>query len=177
MLKMQQRLNGWHENFLSAAGRIILVKFVLQSLPIYFLSLYPIPLIVLQRLNGICARFVWGGTLQRKKIHKIAWPIVFSPRKFGGLGCLDINLLNPALLSEWIWRLSSDLHSSFLWCILSLQSSGMNSYLSLSPPSFPRNLPSSSIKKSFILEGYPKKMLEKPFYPPLLLLQMCFLRW
>ena len=51
---------GWKAKLLSTWGRIIMLKYVLQSLPIYSLAALDPPKAVLNRINSICANFLWG---------------------------------------------------------------------------------------------------------------------
>ncbi|XP_039064616.1 uncharacterized protein LOC120209767 [Hibiscus syriacus] len=59
-----KRLVGWKAKTLSMAGRLILMKAVLSSLPTYFMSLFKIPSSVIAKLNYIMAIFLWGGGVE-----------------------------------------------------------------------------------------------------------------
>ena len=48
--KMEWRLAGWKRLYLSKGGRVTLIKSTLSNLPTYFLSLFPIPAIVTNRI-------------------------------------------------------------------------------------------------------------------------------
>ena len=41
--KIKKRLPLWKEKLLSRAGRLVLIEFVLNSLPLYYLSIFKIP--------------------------------------------------------------------------------------------------------------------------------------
>ena len=56
--KIKRRLNGWKANVLSKAGRIVLIKSVLNNLPMYYLSLFRMPKLVAKE---IIARGVNGS--------------------------------------------------------------------------------------------------------------------
>ena len=58
--KMERRLSGWKQLYLSKGGRLILLKSTLSSLPTYFLSLFTIPQAVAARLEKIQRNFLWG---------------------------------------------------------------------------------------------------------------------
>jgi len=51
--KVERKLSGWKGLYLSKGGRLTLLKFVLSSLPTYFLSLFTIPKFVADRLEKI----------------------------------------------------------------------------------------------------------------------------
>ncbi|KAE8660280.1 Villin-4 [Hibiscus syriacus] len=109
--KFYKKLTGWKAKTLSLAGRVVLLKSVLCSLPIYFMSLFKIPSSVVTKLNSIMASFLWGGGAVVKIIHWINWSTVCSAKKVGGLGVLDLNLMNRALLGKWSWRFANDRES------------------------------------------------------------------
>ena len=49
--KMERRLAGWKRLYLSKGGRVTLIKRTLSNLPTYFLSLFPIPVDVANRMK------------------------------------------------------------------------------------------------------------------------------
>lgn len=59
--RYKKKLSGWKRRLLSYAGRVTLIKAVLSSLPIYYMSLFKIPECVVKELDRIQARFLWGG--------------------------------------------------------------------------------------------------------------------
>ncbi|XP_022030251.1 uncharacterized protein LOC110931153 [Helianthus annuus] len=64
---LNKRLSNWKARLLSFAGRVVLVKFVLGSLPNYYLSLYKCPIAVVKVLEGIRRKFLWGVVAQTKR--------------------------------------------------------------------------------------------------------------
>ena len=48
--KMERKLAGWKKLYLSKGGRVTLIKSTLSNLPTYFLSLFPIPASVANRI-------------------------------------------------------------------------------------------------------------------------------
>ncbi|KAK1320825.1 hypothetical protein QJS10_CPA03g01353 [Acorus calamus] len=112
--RFEQRLEGWKSNLLSIGGRLILLQSVLTNLPIFFLSVFKIPKGVLARIDAIRKRFLWCGLAAApKKVHLVKWEVVCSSKQEGGLGVLNLEDMNKALLSKWIWRCLSN--QSIIW--------------------------------------------------------------
>lgn len=65
---------------LSFDGRIILIKAVLGSIPSYNLSLFRAPLGVINHLEILRKRFLWGGCYEIPKIHWVSWSKVLAPK-------------------------------------------------------------------------------------------------
>lgn len=122
--KVQRRLNSWQGSFLSPSGRAVLINSVLHSIPIYYFSLYAAPKCVLSRLKGFCSGFLWSGNIDKRGIAKLSWEKVCKPKKFGGLGCSNLWLLNRGLLLKWIWKVRYSARPS-LWSRVSFLSSGI----------------------------------------------------
>ena len=59
--RVQKRLATWRAVGLAKVGRLTLILSVLNSLPVYFLSLYRMPKRVITRIEQIQRRFLWAG--------------------------------------------------------------------------------------------------------------------
>ncbi|KAJ3690445.1 hypothetical protein LUZ61_019609 [Rhynchospora tenuis] len=112
--RIEAKLTGWTGKLLSRAGRLTLISSVLSAIPSYFMSVFLLPSWLIQHIDRIRKRFLWGyadsGT---RKMHLLAWSRVCLPKKVGGLGVTDLSLQNRALLTRWVWKLFKDRHS--LW--------------------------------------------------------------
>ena len=69
--KMERRLAGWKRLYLSKGGRVTLIKSTLSNLPTYFLSLFPIPASVANRIEKLQRNFLWGNFGDDLKIHLV----------------------------------------------------------------------------------------------------------
>ncbi|KAE8674099.1 Coatomer, beta' subunit isoform 1 [Hibiscus syriacus] len=49
-----------------------------------------------------------GGSEEKKMIHWVRWSIVCQPKVLRGLGIIDLNLLNRALLGKWSWKFATE---------------------------------------------------------------------
>jgi len=76
------RLSNWKSKFLSFGSRLILLKYVMSSLPVYFLSFFKAP-------TGI--------------ISSIESFTVCLSKEEGGLGVRRLREFNVALLGKWCW--------------------------------------------------------------------------
>ena len=69
--KMERRLMGWKRLYLSKGGRVTLIKSTLSNLPTYFLSLYPIPASVANRIKKLQRNFLWDSLGDDPKIYLV----------------------------------------------------------------------------------------------------------
>ncbi|KAK1285493.1 hypothetical protein QJS10_CPB20g00703 [Acorus calamus] len=103
--RFRRRLTGWKGQCLSYGGRVTLIHAVLSSLPLFFLSVFRVPVGILDRIEVIRRRFLWQGAHEGpRKPHLVAWSTVCLRKEDGGLGILDLRDMNEALLSKWLWR-------------------------------------------------------------------------
>lgn len=114
--KVRQRLSSWSSKHLSLGGRIVLIKSVLSALPIYFLSFFKAPTVIIHTLESLFKNFIWGGCEGSKKISWVAWDKVCRKKEEGGLKIKNLKAFNRALLGKWCWRMRVD--KSSLWVVV-----------------------------------------------------------
>jgi len=102
--KVERSLAGWKRLYLSKGGKVTFIKSTLSNLPTYFLSLFPIPSSVANRIKKLHRDFLWGGIGEEFKFHLVNWAKVCSPISSGGLGIRNLRIFNKALLGKWLWR-------------------------------------------------------------------------
>ena len=71
--RMEKNLSGWKRLYLSKGGRLTLVKSTLSCLPTYYLSLFVIPVAVVDRLEHIQRKFLLGSLEECFKYPLLAW--------------------------------------------------------------------------------------------------------
>ena len=98
---------------LTQAGRLVLIKSVLQSIPIYFMATFKIPQKVISKISSLARRFFWGKVDKPRYMSLLAWEKLVKPIPMGGLGLRDMAVMNKALLLKMLWRLASG--SDALW--------------------------------------------------------------
>ncbi|XP_015939818.1 uncharacterized protein LOC107465352 [Arachis duranensis] len=99
--KVEDKLSLWKAKSLNKAGKLILIKSVLNSLPVYYLSLYKMPKLIAEKLISLQMRFLWSNENGKHRIPLVKWEIVQAPKKLGSLGVGDAVLRNTALLFKW----------------------------------------------------------------------------
>ncbi|KAM2667956.1 hypothetical protein EV2_019583 [Malus domestica] len=67
--KVEARLAGWTEQFLSQAGKEVLIKSVAMALPNYAMSCFKLPIRVCKDMEKAIRNFWWKGNEQRKGVH------------------------------------------------------------------------------------------------------------
>jgi hypothetical protein len=102
--KMERRLAGWKRMYLSKGARLTLINSMLSNIPTYYLSFFPIPVRVANRLGKIQNDFLWGGIGDGAKFHLVNWNKICTPSHAGGLGAHNFIQFNRALLGKWLWR-------------------------------------------------------------------------
>lgn len=87
--KVSNKLPGWKATLLNRAGRHVLVKVVLSSIPIYSMLSLDLPKWVLKAIDKRRRGFLWKGQNNANGGScPFAWEAVARPIQFGGLAFL-----------------------------------------------------------------------------------------
>lgn len=84
--RVWKKVHEWKEKLLSQVGRETLIKSVLQSIPIYVMSIFKLPDALIDEIHGMLARFWWGAREGERKIHWKSWDSLCLPKAQGGMG-------------------------------------------------------------------------------------------
>ncbi|XP_057422210.1 uncharacterized protein LOC130716023 [Lotus japonicus] len=106
--RVWKKLKGWKEKTLSRAGREVLIKAVAQAIPSYVMSCFILPDSLCQEIEGMIARFFWGGDASKKGLHWLNWGKLCRPKLEGGLGFRGFKSFNLALVAKNWWRIYSN---------------------------------------------------------------------
>ncbi|XP_021741334.1 uncharacterized protein LOC110707615 [Chenopodium quinoa] len=111
--RIWKKLSEWKEKFLSRAGKEILLKSVIQAISTYLMGVYKLPASVIQDINSMMEKFLWGSCDESRKVHWKSWSDLYTPKCLGRLGFRDLRVFNEALLGRQAWRLVK-FHNSLL---------------------------------------------------------------
>ncbi|KAK0606978.1 hypothetical protein LWI29_007229 [Acer saccharum] len=111
--KTQKRLATWKSASLSFVGRCTLIKSVTAAIPVYAMQSIKLPSKISTSLDKINRDFLWGNSVDRKKVHLVKWDTVYLPKNLGGLGIKKMKVMNQALLAKVGWRLMQN--NTSLW--------------------------------------------------------------
>eukprot|EP00253_Pinus_taeda_P016498 PITA_16498 len=100
--KLESHLNLWMHRTLNMASRVVLIKAILQAMPLYLFLILAVPKWVLKRIWDPQRGFLWGSSATNRKWALVKWTIVCMPKEKGGIGLRDPNH-NNAIMSAKIW--------------------------------------------------------------------------
>jgi len=98
--KIRKKLSVWKGRNMSFAGRVCLIKSVINAIPLFFLSFFKAPIGVCKEITKLQRRFLWGWGAEGRKIAWTSWENICKAKKEGGLGIRRIDLFNKALLAK-----------------------------------------------------------------------------
>lgn len=81
---------------------------MLDSLPTYVMSLFPLPPKVLKKLDKLRRDFLWHGCKEIKGYNLVKWEITLKSKDKGGMGIRDLRKQNNSLLMKWLWRYNEE---------------------------------------------------------------------
>ena len=90
----------------------MLVKFVLEAIPVYWMSLAWMPKGILEQVRRLCFSFLWRGKHDHRAMVWVRWEKIPVPKALGGWGLKNIFLFAKALGAKVSWRL---IHTQSLW--------------------------------------------------------------
>lgn len=100
--RFNARLDDWKAKHLSFVGRVVLAQSILSDIPYHVMQTNML-------LKGICEEiersircFIWigAGNKNLRGIHLVRWDKITRPKQEGGLGILNLEVMNRALLAK-----------------------------------------------------------------------------
>jgi hypothetical protein len=100
----ERRIGFWCNKWLSLGGRFTLVKSVLESLAVFWMTLERIPNKIINILRRLSFNFLWNGQAGKHRFHLCSWELLSKPRRAGGWGLKNLTTFNTTLLASSFWR-------------------------------------------------------------------------
>ncbi|XP_073354989.1 uncharacterized protein [Aegilops tauschii subsp. strangulata] len=98
--RVWEKVKGWMEKLLSAAGKEVLIKAVAQALLVFSMACFRLPRGLCENIMSIIRQFWWGSKAGKRKPSWVAWDVMTRPKHLGGLGFRDMEIFNLALLGQ-----------------------------------------------------------------------------
>eukprot|EP00253_Pinus_taeda_P031439 PITA_31439 len=114
--KIEKKISCWYFRYLSRAGRLTLIKSVLEATPVFWMALAWILRNILAKIQRLCNRYLWAGNEEKRTFAWIAWNKIALPKKWGGWGLKDLASFANSLAAKMGWAL---LTSHSLWTDIS----------------------------------------------------------
>ncbi|KAJ4783987.1 RNA-directed DNA polymerase (reverse transcriptase)-related family protein [Rhynchospora pubera] len=114
--RIKSKLQGWKATFLSPAGKLTLIKAVIEPMLLHAMSTATLPKKTLNTIQSRIRSFFWSSKNQNK-MPMVAWNKITRPKMCGGVGLRDLAMLNTAFNLKCLWKLASN--STALWVQLS----------------------------------------------------------
>ena len=107
--KIKTRIVSWGGHRLNCEGNLVMVKYVLSSLPIYQSSILLAPKSIMDQVSRLIQDFLWkGGKGNQDKFHLVSWDIVRRPLTDGGLQVRGPSVENVASRGKILWNFLSN---------------------------------------------------------------------
>ncbi|KAK6781273.1 hypothetical protein RDI58_023457 [Solanum bulbocastanum] len=84
--RVKDKLQSWKGRMLSYGGKEVLLSSVLQSIPIYVLSVITPSICMIKELHNIFAKFFWSNKESGRSKHWAEWIKACLPKQEGELG-------------------------------------------------------------------------------------------
>jgi hypothetical protein len=103
--KVGKRAEPWMRKLMSSAARLTIINACLSNLPLHAMAICLLGEGIHVTLDKHRSRFFLEANSTKRKYHWVRWSAMCNPKSLGGLGIVDMRLMNICLLVKWIWRL------------------------------------------------------------------------
>jgi len=115
--KVKSKISAWKASLLSIAGKVQLVKSIIQSMLIHTITVYDWHVSLIKDLEKAIRNFIWSGSIDKRKLVVVAWKKICKPTDQGELRIRSLKKLNQAVNLKLCWDI---FHKKEDWSILLL---------------------------------------------------------
>lgn len=108
--KFHNNLNNWAASHLNMAGKLVLLKATLDSLPSYQFNFLVMPKGVEHKIDSISGKFLYGN----HKLRLTNQSTLLLNKQSGGLGITNLTNRNLAMLGKIWWRIKENKNNNWL---------------------------------------------------------------
>lgn len=87
--------------YLLMDGRLTVINSVLDHIPTYYMTIFPVPSKILKQLDKSRRNCLWEVNDKDHKFHMVKWIKVVLPKQLGGLGIKNLALHKKCLFMKW----------------------------------------------------------------------------
>lgn len=98
--RFQKRLDNLNMQLLSMGGNKVLIKVVMQLIPVYAMQCFLMFVELCCKLEGVLSAFWWQNTKTCKGIHWSTWQYLCLAKTDGGLGFYGFASFDVAFLAK-----------------------------------------------------------------------------
>lgn len=103
--QIKARFSSWSAKALSFAGRLLLIKTVINGITTFWCSSFILPKACIKKVNSLCGLFLWNGVSEGHQSARVSWEKVTLTKDQGGLGIKDLYTWNKACILKLLWML------------------------------------------------------------------------
>jgi len=105
IFRFSQKITRWYNRWLSLGGRYVLIKYVLEAQPVFWMSMESVPRSIINKIHKVIFHYLWNGRNDSCQFHLCKWELLSRPKINGGWGFLNLYHFNLALNVVTLWRL------------------------------------------------------------------------
>ena len=102
---LKTRVDHWYNKWISHARRVILIKGVLESISVYWVTLVFIIVLMLKKFESLCFHYLWSWKENSHNILLVKWELITRSNLERGWGLKDIKKKSRSLTTKGIWKL------------------------------------------------------------------------